>query len=395
MRLRRRLGLALAAIVLATVLLSWAMVGGAVLRPLHRTVFESHLDSAVYVAEQLAQGNDVSQELGVEVRRLPLPPPAPHDRRTWEEIEHEGHRVAFVRGPRNVVAVETDQGWIAVHHALDLGRPGRRLPIFFLVIGALVIAAAGWIGRQALRPLLTTQRAMGAMAAGDLGTRLDVATGPPELREAADAFNAMADRIDATRRADKELLAGISHELRTPLTRLELELALLEETAPDRVAAMRRDLTELEALIRELTTISRLELGEATLRDDELDVRTVAAETGVEVVGEGFPLRGDARLLARALDNLVRNARKHAGSDPRIVLEGRRLRVEDDGPGVPEDALGRLFEPFFRVDASRARATGGTGLGLMIVRQVTELHGGVVRAENRPEGGLAVTLDFG
>ncbi|MCP4808240.1 MAG: HAMP domain-containing protein [Proteobacteria bacterium] len=396
MSLRRRLLLALAGLVAVTVFLAWAVAGGAILRPLSRSLLQQHLDSAVYVASELHAGHDeVAQALGVEARRLPAAPPGPGDHRRWVEVTHQGHDVMYVRGPRNIIAVETPTGWIAVHHKLDLGSPGRRLPAFFLIVGVLVFVAVGWIGRVALRPLDTTRRAMEQMAGGDLSHRLATDQGPPELREAATAFNAMADRIDAGRRADKELMAGISHELRTPLTRLELELSLLEDTAPERVAAMRGDLGELEKLIRELTTISRLELGDAKLADEPLDLAALAAATGATVQGAAFPLRGDATLFARALDNLVRNARKHAETQPTIRLVGRRIEVVDDGPGVPEDALDRLFEPFFRTDASRARSSGGTGLGLMIVRQVTELHGGSVEALNVPGGGLIVRLDFG
>ena len=393
MSLRRTLTLGIAALVSLTVLAAWLVAGGAILRPFAKQVFKHHLHTAVHIAEQVEAGADVDEleeKLEFRIHRAPGPPPGPgRDGSRWVHEEVEGRRVVFRPGPRNIVGVQIDQGWVIIGHDIELDRPWRRMGGFLLVVGVLVVLLAGLIVRRALAPLDTTRAAMDRMAAGDLEHRLPD-EGPTELRQAAAAFNTMADRVDGMLRSERELMAGISHELRTPLTRLQLELALLEDREPERAAAMRADLGEIETLIGEMLSLSRMQLGHAEVEAEELDLADL-----VDLPVEGsLPLEGDRRLLTRALDNLVRNAERYAGSPPRLRVEGRTLLVEDEGPGVPEEALDRLFEPFFRVETSRDRKQGGTGLGLMIVRQVVELHGGRVRAENRPEGGLRIRLDF-
>jgi len=391
--LRRSLPLVIAALVGLTVLLAWLVAGGAILKPFARQVFKQHLHTAVHIAAEVEAGESpdaLAEQLGFRIHVAPEPPPGPHapDRQRWVEETVEGRDVVFRPGPRNVVGVQTSVGWVVIGHDLELDRPWRRLGLFHLLIFGGVFLLAGLIVRRALAPLDTTRAAMERMAEGDLDHRLPD-EGPQELRQAAGAFNALADRVDGMLRTERELMAGLSHELRTPLTRLQLEAALLEDSDPERAAAIRGDLDELGALITEMLALSRMQLGQLELADEEVDLGQL-----VEHSGESFTVRGDRTLLKRALDNLLRNARLHAGGEARVHFEGRLCIVEDEGPGVPPEALARLFEPFFRVDTSRDRKTGGSGLGGMIVRQVVELHGGSVRAENRAEGGLRVILDF-
>jgi signal transduction histidine kinase len=242
------------------------------------------------------------------------------------------------------------------------------------------------------------------MAEGDLGHRLPE-QGPKELQDAARGFNRLAERIDGMLRREKELMAAISHELRTPLTRMRLELELLRDSgaSESRIAAMEGDLIELDELVGELAELSRLELGAARLTLEPIGARALIeeaarrvplAEHRLEVSGDGFMLQGDRRLLLRALENLLRNVGRYTppGTVAKIVAQGRELIVEDEGPGVSADALARLAEPFFRVESSRSKATGGLGLGLFIARRVAEVHGGQLIAEARPGGGLRVRL---
>ncbi|MBW2258001.1 MAG: two-component sensor histidine kinase, partial [Deltaproteobacteria bacterium] len=220
-------------------------------------------------------------------------------------------------------------------------------------------------------------------------------------------FNRMADRIDGVLRTERELMAGMSHELRTPLARLRLELELFrDEGAPEkRIRAIEGDIAELEGLIGQLLQLSRLQLGEQPLEVTQVDLKALverARDTAslqdhpVSVEGPGGQIQGDAELLHRVLVNLLQNAGRYAPSGSRVVVtvRGGEVTVEDEGPGVPEDQISRLFDPFWRAEGSRARATGGLGLGLMLVRQVVELHGGTVRAENRPNGGLRVMVSL-
>ena len=401
MTLRRYIAVAIVVVVGATVLLSWVLTSRAVLHPLALEVHQEHLETAIYIAEQVDKGQDpelLAAELGVDARFIERPPPdSPHGRR-WgpHQTEYEGRSIHYPPDRPNVIGVETAGGWIAVRRDLDLGRPARRLLPALLLVGLAVVAIAAAVGRVAVRPLDTVRVDMDRIAAGDLDHRLQVRRGPAELRAVAHTFNAMADRLSGMLRAEKELMAGVSHDLRTPLTRLQLELALLEDQAPERVRAMRGDLDELDALIEQLLQISRLELGQGSLERQPLDLRQLALDAAPdEVIGQPFPLEGEPSLMARALANLVQNARKHAPDAPvRVRFEGRCVLVEDEGPGVPSELRERLFEPFYRAEGSRNRASGGSGLGLMIVRQVVRLHGGKATAEPRPGGGLRVRLDF-
>ncbi|MCB9763468.1 MAG: HAMP domain-containing histidine kinase [Alphaproteobacteria bacterium] len=410
MSLRLRLTLAIVLLVTVTLGLAWAITGRAVLRPLTREVFQDYMRQSMYVAHKIDEGVDPDVlegelDLRIRVEEAPPPPPPGHpdavDRRTIR-----GREVVYHRGPRNWIAVRARSGWVIVERDLDLDRPGRRGALALLIIALGVTGVAVWVAGRATRPLRTAQAAMERIAEGDLSHRLEVAS-PPELAAAARSFNTMVDRVEGMLRREKELMAGISHELRTPLTRLRLEMELLRDAgvSEKRVAAMEGDVAEIDRLVGELLQISRLELGQQTLHTRRKNLRALVDEVveavplpkhTVEIEGEGVEVEVDPALLQRAVGNLLRNAGRYtpAGTTVTLILDGPTLTVADQGPGVPEEALPRLFEPFFRAEGSRAKATGGLGLGLMIVRQVLELHGGTATAWNRPGGGLAVKLSL-
>jgi signal transduction histidine kinase len=230
------------------------------------------------------------------------------------------------------------------------------------------------------------------------------------------SFNAMADRVSGMVRSGKELLAGVSHELRSPLARIKVSLELLRaEGAPERhVRSIDDDVDALDALVDELLTASRLDLGTATLDREAVPLAELVeqgaarmrggrdgatAELEIRIDPPDLEVEVDRALGARLVGNLLENAARY-GEGSAVTLtarrEGERARVEvrDRGPGVPDEALGSLFRPFFRVDTSRSRRTGGTGLGLMIARRAVEAHGGAIAASNAPGGGLAVAFDL-
>ncbi|MCB9746253.1 MAG: HAMP domain-containing histidine kinase [Alphaproteobacteria bacterium] len=443
MSIRARLALALVLLVLVTMGLAWTVTGRAVLRPFASAVFKEFVQQSVYVAERIEAGEDpeaVAAQTGLDLRVMPLAPDArpprgargaEEDARSgkagrrggrgsredltleegrgsdeWQHKELRGRQIMYRPGARSLVAVSTSVGWVVVRRELDIDAPARRGAVFLLLVAGAVGLGAVWLSVMATRPLATSQEAMERIAAGELDHRLEV-RGPRELAAAAASFNAMADRVEAMLRREKELMAGISHELRTPLTRLGLEVELLRDAGvPERrVDAMAADLAEMERLIQEMLNISRLELGQQPLHRRPTKLRAVVDEAlrqqplpehELVVEGEGETLELDRDLATRALGNLLSNARRYTppGAEVRVRLEGARVSVLDRGPGVSEASLPRLFEPFFREDASRAKATGGLGLGLMIVAQVMRLHGGSVRAWNREGGGLGVCLDF-
>jgi signal transduction histidine kinase len=227
-----------------------------------------------------------------------------------------------------------------------------------------------------------------------------VEEGVREIRDATRAFNTMQDRLLRYLDSRTNVLAAMSHDLRTPLTRMRLRVeAVSEERLRTRFAA---DLDEMEALVHGALALFK------GLDDDErferVDVNELLAtlvaeygELGAAVALQGnamAPVQGKPRALKRCLRNLVDNALKFGERATIEVEDGDALviLVADEGPGIPEDMLERVFEPFYRLESSRNRDTGGTGLGLSIARDVMQAHGGTVTLRNRPEGGLIAEL---
>ena len=224
--------------------------------------------------------------------------------------------------------------------------------------------------------------------------------GVREIRDATRAFNTMQDRLLRYLDSRTSVLAAMSHDLRTPLTRLRLRV---ESVSDERLhARFASDLDEMEALVWSALALFK------GLDDDEkfeaIDVNglldTLVAEytelgAHVAVAGQAHDLlQGKPRALKRCLGNLVDNALKFGKQAMLDVEDGDALiiRVADDGPGIPEEMLERVFEPFYRIESSRSRDTGGTGLGLSIARDVAQAHGGSLTLRNRSEGGLMAEL---
>ena len=228
--------------------------------------------------------------------------------------------------------------------------------------------------------------------------------------------------ITDLRRADqirRDFVANVSHELRTPLTAIRGYVEALSETdtSPEDsrafLAIIARHSERMERLVKDLLRLARLDAGQETLDIIACDTRnlvngviadvTSALESRDQRIELGIAddartLHGDPAKLHDALRNLVANAISYSPEHTLVRVDATRvngfvaLAVSDEGPGIPDEDLSRVFERFYRVDKSRARDPGGTGLGLAIVRHLVELHGGTVRAENRPEGGTRVTI---
>ncbi len=275
-----------------------------------------------------------------------------------------------------------------------------RLLLSLAVLLAAVVAVSLVAVRWATRPLNAL-----ADAADELGRDIHrpplPEEGPEEVGRAARAFNTMQARLAAYIRDRTRVLAAMSHDLKTPITRLRLRSELLEDSQAR--AKLTKDLDELESMVgATLDFLRGQESGEpvkpvdvmALLESLQADLR----ETGGVVEIESAPVKpypGRPQALKRCLANLVENAVKY-GKSARVVVEdsGARLeiRVQDEGPGLPEAELEKVFEPFYRVEASRSRETGGTGLGLTIARSVADVHGGSLKLRNRREGGLEAVL---
>jgi two-component system osmolarity sensor histidine kinase EnvZ len=274
--------------------------------------------------------------------------------------------------------------------------PTTYIFILWMVGSSLVLLA---IATVFLRNQVKSMRRL-AVAAEAFGKGRPVsftkAEGALEVRQAAAAFIRMRERIERQIRQRTEMLAGVSHDLRTPLTRMKLALALLGENSA--AAELKSDVAEMERLVNLYLDFVRGEGTETTVKTDiALLVEDVAAATQ----RQGTPLsleRMDELVLLvrpnalrRCLTNLIANARqygRHVWLSSVPVEDGIDILIDDDGPGIPAAERERVFQPFIRLDSSRNPSTGGVGLGLTIARDVARSHGGDVRLEISPHGGL-------
>lgn len=253
------------------------------------------------------------------------------------------------------------------------------------------------------------------LAAGELSARIspDMADRKDELGLLARAFNDMAEARERESARERELLSAVSHELRSPLTRLSVSVELLrrEKVSPELLDRLSLEAERMDALIASILEYSRMETHKpfcpvdvaALVRETAEDVRFEGSMRGCLVeadLPDSLFLEGDDDMLRHAVENVLRNALRYTPDDGRMSVrletgrESCRIVVEDGGPGVPEEALTQIFRPFFRVDASRQRSSGGTGMGLAIVQRAVIAHHGRIWAENRAEGGLRVGMEL-
>ncbi|HEX7856200.1 MAG TPA: ATP-binding protein [Sphingobium sp.] len=270
-----------------------------------------------------------------------------------------------------------------------------------------LVFAAG-LASYLTRPIRSLRNGMAAFANGDLTVRLGNQERRDEIADLARDFDAMADRIQTLVNARDQLIDDVSHELRSPLTRLHLAIALARQRAeltPADLDRVENEAQRLDELVGELLTLSRLESGAdeyqgyfdlpELLRQVVDDARFEGGEGRILLEMDGVPsssVRGDARLVARAVENVVRNAIRFTPPDGHVRVRllhedaQQQVEIEDDGPGIAHSDLETIFDPFVR------NAQGGFGLGLAIARRAVLANGGTIRAENRAPSGLRVTI---
>jgi signal transduction histidine kinase len=256
----------------------------------------------------------------------------------------------------------------------------------------------------------------GRIADGDLSVRASPAMGSrkDELADLARDFDRLADRIQSLLRKQLELLGDISHELRSPLTRLNVSLELVRRGKTDAVERMQVDLHRLDALIGQILSLTRLQTRGDPKTETPVNLRSIVEsvvedarfevkEGGKSVVisrADDCWLKGDPALLRSCIENVVRNAVHYTKPQTEVAVsldfvggsDSARILVADHGDGVPQEALDRIFEPFYRVTEAREHQTGGTGLGLSIAQRIAIVHGGSIRARNRDGGGLEMQI---
>ena len=288
-------------------------------------------------------------------------------------------------------------------------------PLPWMVVAATVILISVllWIPmvRNITRPLARMTRATEEIAKG----RFDVSIHEPrtdEIGRLARAINHMAARLSAFVTGQKRFLGDVAHELGSPIARIQFGLGALEQRIRrenrQRVIDVMEDVDHMSRLVSELLAFSRAEMKAKTIRLETMNLLPVVQEAVkrettpeariVSDIDPGIRVVASAELLTRALANLVRNAARHAGSAGVIHVSAERrknevaIEVRDAGPGVPENLLDQLFEPFFRPEPSRDRDSGGVGLGLAIVKTCVETCKGTVSARNCMPNGFAVTI---
>lgn len=284
-----------------------------------------------------------------------------------------------------------------------LVRPTPTWPVQLMVAAAaaVILASAGaaFMARRVVRPLseLTTAAATVAMGSG---TPHVAEQGPEDVRKAAVAFNAMAEKVTKTLESQRHLLSAVGHDLRTPLTAMRINLEFVEDD--ELREGLMRNLDELQALTEQVLAAAKGAGGEQR-RNVDLSALVESLCTDLDEIGEPVswanhspaPISCRPNEIKRAVRNLVENAVAYGHkADVRIASagDGYDVVVDDAGPGIPETDRQRVFEPFVRLEGSRNEATGGTGLGLTLVKAIVEGHGGAVVLENRPEGGLRARM---
>ncbi|HZQ19374.1 MAG TPA: ATP-binding protein [Terriglobales bacterium] len=297
------------------------------------------------------------------------------------------------------------------------------VPFLGIIIAVLTSGLVCYfLARFLTSPVTRLREATQRLASGDLSARVGArgSSGGDEVSQLVHDFDLMAEQIEKLVNAQSRLLKDISHELRSPLARLSVALELARQrTGPEAQSILDRislESSRMNELIGSLTTIARLESGASTVRKQAVDLEELVQEVARDAAFEAqarntqveceildeLPVAGDPALLRSAIENVVRNATRYTREGTAVKIRAERaksgaseeaiIRIQDSGPGVPAGELGKIFQPFYRIDDARGRSTGGVGLGLAITDQAIRLHGGSVRASNSPEGGLLVEI---
>jgi two-component system OmpR family sensor kinase len=380
-------------------------------------LIEQYVDKAP-PDQWLARLNKVREVSGINVELIPLTaarlalPAAQHDAlKRGEVVLDIGHKAFFRRVDlygNDYVGSADDVIW-ARDLPIDIGLALKIEAVRYVIVAlALLIPIALW-SRSHWMGLQLLSQVADAVGAGQLAARATLKPGA-SIYPLAERINHMAGRIESLLEAQRNLLHSVSHELRTPIARLEFALELLRGAAANpaldqRIDAMESDVAELNGLVNELLSMSNLDSRKALQREtfalapalqaciDALPPNPCTLRfDGAQQLGE---LSADRRLLARAIGNLLRNAQKYC--EGQVALSARRgeaidIMVDDDGPGIPKEERERIFAPFYRLDRSRDRATGGFGLGLSIAYKAVALHGGTIRVETSPLGGARFVI---
>ncbi|ESQ87877.1 HAMP domain-containing sensor histidine kinase [Asticcacaulis benevestitus] len=276
-----------------------------------------------------------------------------------------------------------------------------RLLLGFGLTALLILPLAWWLSQRLSRPIIAFSEAAAKLSVEDNAPPV-LSVGPREVRAAADVLNEMQTRIRKQVESRTALMAAIAHDLKTPLARMRLRIEDLPGPLREKLSG---DIAHMDGLIRSAMSFTSAHKMNETLRP--LDLSSLVESLSEDLcavctmepalIEDNIMVKGDGVALKRIITNLVENAARYAGGC-RIELSSRahkaELRIVDDGPGLPLEALETVFEPFYRLESSRNRDTGGTGLGLSVARALTEAQGGSLTAANRYAGQQVIGLEL-
>jgi len=382
----------------------------------HARLFGARSDD---FASRLSRATDLDAEARALAQELGSPVQIAHNTSVPQlladdaarSVEHGRPLVRLSRDGPIAYLPLTDRNAVAIIHSSHPPPPfdGRRA----LTLAVLALLGIAGVGVALIRPverqLDAVVDAAKKVGAGDLTARAPVARADAAGR-LAESFNTMANQVQQMVSSRESMLHGVSHELRTPLARLRFAFELIDMAEDDddrrtRIREATADVDELEGLVRELLQYSKLQGSSGAGVTTEIvwvapmlerlvsDAERVRSEVTITFMQEGEPPQVgiERKLFLRAVGNLVNNAMRYADAEVRVTLvaDPTRLRVivDDDGPGVPEHARERIFDPFSRLDDARSRDTGGTGLGLPIAAAAARAHGGFIEVGDSPLGG--------
>ncbi len=308
------------------------------------------------------------------------------------------------------VAESDTQSLAALHQLALLLSVAVPVTLLIAILGGLFFAG------RALSPIRRMTQTVRTMDPNDLSRRVPLPRGADELRQLAETFNALLDRLEQSFKRERQFTADASHELRTPLSilRTEVDLALAHPNnfSITTLESIRTEINHMQQLVNDLLILARAEHGEAwsdreplrldLLIQDAVDaLEPLATARHIQLVAytpDPIELLGDQTGLTQLIINLLDNALKYAPERTTVTITATRerssatMRIRDQGPGIPSEHLPHIFERFYRVDHARDRHTGGTGLGLAIASWIVRSHGGVITATSTPGQGAEFTV---
>lgn len=302
--------------------------------------------------------------------------------------------------------------WFMMRRILEI------MPLFLLVSALICFS----LGKYMAKPIVELREASRNFASGNFSVRVDSGTENryDEIGDLASDFNLMANRLELMINGQHKLLGDISHELRSPLARLQVALEILEmksaDTNKEMISRMSLEISRLNDLIGKVLEINRIGSHQPAIEKVEINLDSVIGKICEDGRFEGLPKKIDvlysspgevkicanAELIEQAVENILRNAIKYSPENSTIAVnlvlgeksQNLKIVVSDCGPGIPEEHLTRIFEPFFRCHDDRDRKTGGVGLGLAIASQAIVAHNGIIRLINIPTGGLRAEISL-